>query len=211
MRGAFAVALLLAGEPAVAQTVSLSGSFGSKALLIIDGTPRTLAVGATERGVRLVSVGGSEAVVEVKGQRVALAMAGAQVNLGGAPSEGGGMQIVLAAGSGGHFVTSGSINGRAVRFLVDTGATSVSMSQAQAEAIGLDYRAGRRGTSTTANGTVAVHRVTLASVRIGDVRVYEIEATILPMPMEFILLGNSYLTRFQMRRDNDTLTLTKRL
>ena len=89
MHGAFAVALLLAGAPAVAQTVSLSGSFGSKALLIIDGTPRTLAVGATERGVRLVSVGGSEAVVEVKGQRVALAMAGAQVNLGGAPSEAG--------------------------------------------------------------------------------------------------------------------------
>ena len=78
--------------------------------------------------MRLVSVTGNEAVVEVKGKRVTLRLGDAQVNLGGRQSDGGGRQIVLSAESGGHFFSSGTINGKTVRFLVDTGATNVSMS-----------------------------------------------------------------------------------
>ena len=201
---------LLAHIPAFAQSVSMNGSLGDKALLIIDGAPLTLAVGASAKGVRLVSVNGSNAVVEVKGRRVALAMGGAQVNLGAANSDGGGSQIVLSASSGGHFLTGGAINGRAVRFLVDTGATTVAMSQAEAQTLGIDFRSGQRGMAATANGPVPVFRVMLSSVRIGDVQVYNVEATVLPVPMEFVLLGNSFLTRFQMKRENDVLTLSKR-
>ena len=204
------VVVLTAGVPAFAQSVSMSGSLGDKALLIIDGAPLTVAVGASAKGVRLVSVTGSNAVVEVKGQRVALAMGGAQVNLGAANSAGGGSQIVLSASSGGHFLSGGSINGRAVRFLVDTGATTIAMSQSEAQSLGIDFRSGQRGMAGTANGPVPVYRVMLASVRIGDVQVYNVEASVVPMPMEFVLLGNSYLTRFQMKRENDTLTLSKR-
>ena len=203
----------IAGGTAAAQTVSLSGSLSDKALLIIDGTLRTLTIGQTVQGVRLLSVSGSDAVVEIKGKRVALTLGGTQVDLGAARDGrdgSSGQQIVLSAGSGGHFITSGSINGRAVRFLVDTGATFISMSQAEAQNLGLDYRSGQRSWSNTANGPVQVHRVSLASVRLGDVQVYNVDATVVPMPMEFILLGNSFLTRFQMKRENETMTLTKR-
>ena len=210
MRLALMACALAACAPAFAQSLSMSGSFGDKALLIIDGAPRTLAVGGSASGVRLVSVNGSDAVVEVKGRRVTLALGGAQINLGGASSEGGGSQIVIAAGSGGHFVTGGSINGKAVRFLVDTGATNVAMGQAEAQSLGIDFRSGQRGMASTANGPVPIYRVSLASVRVGDVQVYNVDATILPVPMEHVLLGNSFLTRFQMKRDNDTLTLSKR-
>ena len=82
-----------------AQTVSLSGSLGDKAVLIIDGTPRTLTTGQTAQGVRLLSVSGNDAVVEIKGQRVALTLGGAQVDLGAARDgrdESGGQQIVLS-------------------------------------------------------------------------------------------------------------------
>ena len=202
--------MLLAHMSAFAQSVSMNGSLGDKALLIIDGAPQTVAVGASVKGVRLVSVNGSDAVVEVKGRRVALAMGGAQVNLGAANSAAGGSQIVLSAGSGGHFLSGGAINGKAVRFLVDTGATTVAMSQSDAQNLGLDFRSGERGMAVTANGPVPVYRVMLASVRIGDVQVYNVEATVVPMPMEFVLLGNSFLTRFQMKRENDVLTLSKR-
>lgn len=205
-----AVAALLACSATFAQTVSMSGSLGDKALLMIDGAPRTVATGATVQGVKLVSVSGSEAVVEVKGKRVALLLGGAQVNIGGAPSDGGGTQIVLTAGSGGHFFTGGSINGKAVRFLVDTGATYISMGVNEAERLGLDYRAGRPGMTSTANGTMAVYKVALASVRVGDVQVYNVEALVGQAPMEQVLLGNSFLTRFQMKRENDTMTLSKR-
>ena len=210
MRFALMACALAACAPAFAQSVSMSGSLGDKALLIIDGAPRTLAVGGSTLGVRLVSVNGSDAVVEVKGRRVTLALGGAQINLGGASSEGGGSQIVIAAGSGGHFVTGGSINGKAVRFLVDTGATNVAMGQAEAQSLGIDFRSGQRGMASTANGPVPIYRVSLASVRVGDVQVYNVDATILPVAMEHVLLGNSFLTRFQMKRDNDTLTLSKR-
>jgi len=198
---------------AAAQTVSLSGSLGDKAVLIIDGAPRTLTTGQTVQGVRLLSVSGNDAVVEIKGKRVALTLGGAQVDLGSTRDgrdESSGQQIVLSAGSGGHFVSSGSINGRAVRFLVDTGATFISMSQAEAQNLGLDYRSGQRSWANTANGPVQVYRVSLASVRLGDVQVYNVDATVVPMPMEFVLLGNSFLTRFQMKRENEIMTLIKR-
>jgi aspartyl protease family protein len=203
-------ACLLLWDGASAQTVAFSGSLGDKALLVIDGSPRTVAAGSTVQGVKLLSVNGGDAVVEVAGKRVALRMGSAQVNLGGAASAGGGSQIVLTAGTGGHFVTTGSINGKAVRFVVDTGATHIALSQAEAERIGLAYQKGQRGMSNTANGQVPVHRITLDVVRVGDVQVYNVDATVLPAQMDQILLGNSFLTRFQMKRDNDTLTLDKR-
>ena len=205
-----ACAFLFFAISASAQTVSMGGSLGDKALLVIDGMPRSVAVGSTVQGVRLVRVSNSEALVEVKGKRVALAIGGTQVNLGGAPSPGTGAQIVLTAESGGHFLTSGAINGKAVRFLVDTGATNVAMGATEAERLGLDYRSGQRSYSLTANGAVPVYHVSLGAVRVGDVTVYNVDATVLPSPMGHVLLGNSFLTRFQMKRENDTLTLDKR-
>jgi aspartyl protease family protein len=195
---------------ALAQSVSLSGSFGDKALLIIDGNPRTVATGATVLGVKLISVAGGEAQVEVAGKRLALRLGGVQVNLSGAAAPAGGEQIVLTAASGGHFFSDGSINGKAVRFLVDTGATNISMSQAEAERIGLKFRDGQRALSNTANGLIPVHRVSLNVVRVGDVQIYNVDATVVPSQMDHVLLGNSFLTRFQMKRENDTLTLDKR-
>lgn len=205
-----ALCLALAG-PAAAQSVSMSGSLGDKALLIIDGTPRTVAAGQTVQGIKVLAVSGSQTVVELQGRRQVLPLGGAQVNLGGGGGGAGGTQIVIAAGSGGHFVTDGAINGQVVRFLVDTGATSVSMGESEAKRLGIDYRRGQAGLARTANGTVTAHRIRLASVRVGDVTVYDVEAIVVPAPMEVVLLGNSFLSRFQMRRDADVLVLEKRL
>ena len=210
MRTLLAGGLLLLCGAASAQSVSLSGSLGDKALLVIDGAPRMVTTGATVQGVRLVKVTANDAVVEVGGQRVTLLLGGAQVNLGGAASDGGGSKIVLTATSGGHFVTQGSVNGRSVRFLVDTGATNISMSEVEAQRLGIDFRGGQRGIANTANGQVVAHRVSLGAVRVGDVTVYNVDATIVPAQMDQVLLGNSFLSRFQMRRENDTLTLDKR-
>jgi len=188
----------------------MGGSLGSNALLVIGGKPRNVAVGATVDGVRLVSVSGNDAVVEVKGQRVTLHLGGAQVNLGGKQSEGSGKQITLTADGVGHFYANGSINGKSVRFVVDTGATTVAMSQDEADRLGLDYKNGSRGMSRTANGVVPFYRTSLSAVRIGDVQVYNVEASVLPGQMGYILLGNSFLTRFQMKRENDVMTLDMR-
>ena len=107
MRLHAAALLLVMPAAAMAQSVSMSGSLGDKALLVIDGAPRTVAAGATVGGVKVVSVSGSQTVVEVGGKRQTLLLGGAQVNLGGTASAGSGTKIVLAAGPGGHFVTNG--------------------------------------------------------------------------------------------------------
>ncbi len=207
------IAALLASTIAAsasAQSVSMAGSLGHNALLVIDGKPKNVAVGATVDRVKLISTTGNDAVVEVEGKRVALHLGGSPVNLGGKQSEGTGKQIVLTADGAGHFFTSGSINGRSVRFVVDTGATSVAMGQDEADRIGLDYKNGPRGMTRTANGAVPFYRTTLTSVRIGDVQVYNVEASVLPGSMSQILLGNTFLTRFQMKRENDVMTLDMR-
>ena len=122
------------GSAASAQTVSMGGSLGSRALLVIDGKPKSVAVGGTVDGVRLISVNGNDAVVDVKGHRITLQLGGSPADLSAGPSEGSGGQIVLTAESGGHFYTAATINGRSVRFVVDTGATFVTMSQARSRA-----------------------------------------------------------------------------
>jgi aspartyl protease family protein len=203
------VALLACGA-AAGQSVTLQGMLGAKALLIVDGSPpKSVAPGESHRGVRVVSTSGDQAVVEVGGRRQMLRVGDAPASVGGSgpPS---GSRIVLAAGSGGHFMTQGAINGQAVQFMVDTGATSVAMSVPQAERIGLNYKAGQPGWGNTANGTVPVWRVRLGSVRIGDVEVHDVEASVLPAGMPYVLLGNSFLNRFQMRRDNDQMVLERR-
>lgn len=198
----------LAPSAGRAQAVQFAGAMGEKALLVIDGQPRALLPGQSHGGVRLLGMQAGEALVEIGGAQRQLRLGAQPVSLGQSHSTAGNpRQIVLAAGPGGHFVTRGTVNNRAVQFMVDTGATTVALSQAEAERIGLEWRAGRRGTSSTANGVVTVHQLTLSAIRVGDVLVSNVEAIVLPASMPYVLLGNSFLGRFQMRRDNDTLRL----
>lgn len=207
-----AAAVLAAVLPAAAQTVTFNGSVADRmALLVIDGSPRSVAVGQTVQGVKLLAVADGDARVEIGGRPVTLRIGAAPVRVGAAGGGAGGSEIILSAGPGGHFTSLGSINGRSVQFMVDTGATLVSMSQADAERIGLDLRSAQRGLTTTANGVVPVQRVVLDRVRVGDVEIFNVEAAVVPAPLPYVLLGNSFLTRFQMKRENDRLTLSKRL
>ncbi len=209
-RAAVAALVSVAAGGALAQTVALQGMLGSRALLIIDGgPPRSLAVGDSAQGVKLVSVASDSAVVDIAGKRIALRLGESPASLGerGQASSG---RISLPADSGGHFMAQGSINGRPVQFMVDTGASSVALSMGEAERIGLAYRGGQPVRIGTANGVAQGWRIKLASVRIGDVEVYEVDAVVTPQGMPFVLLGNSYLNRFQMRRDNDQMVLERR-
>ena len=206
--------LMLASTLAAAQpsSVSFNGSLGQKAaLLLIDGEARTVLVGNVVGGVRLISLNDNQAHVEFGGRRHLLMLGASPGRVGEAtPAPFSGRQIVLSAGVGGHFTTGGSINGQATQFLVDTGATSISISQIEAERMGLRYRDGSRLMTQTANGVVPAYQVQLANVRVGEVEVRNVEAIVIPGQMSHVLLGNSYLTRFQMRRDNEILTLDLR-
>jgi aspartyl protease family protein len=207
-----AAALLLAASAAGAQDVVLSGRMGDRALLVIDGQPYTTAVGQTVAGVKLRGWAGDQAQIEHRGKTFTLSVGATPVRMGaGAPRSGGeGREIVLTAGPGGHFSTAGTINGKQVRFLVDTGATMVSIGKDDAERLGLDLSNARRGATQTANGPVQVALITLSSVRVGDVELSNVGAVVLPQPMPVVLLGNSFLSRLQMKRENDVMRLELR-
>ncbi|AEG92141.1 conserved hypothetical protein [Ramlibacter tataouinensis TTB310] len=184
---------------------------GSKALLIVDGgTPKSVAPGQEHQGVKVVSTSGDQAVVEIAGKRHLLRVGDAPASVGAGGGGARGNRIVLTAGSNGHFLSQGTINGRAVQFMVDTGASAVSLSAADAERVGLNYRAGRPVQMSTANGTSQGYLLKLSSVRLGDVELYEVDAVVSPQPMPYVLLGNSFLSRFQMKRDNDQMVLERR-
>lgn len=207
----WAAALAAQAQTPVQTQVSLNGSLGqSAALLVIDGQVKSLRVGERQGDVKLLAVQDGAATVEVAGQRRELRLGAAPVAQGGSATPAGGRRIVLQADSGGHFMSLGSINGSAVRFMVDTGATAVSLSAADARRIGLKYQSGRPIAIQTANGVTPGWLVTLDRVRVGEVEISGVQATVAERDLPFVLLGNSFLTRFQMRRDNDTLTLERR-
>ncbi len=207
--------LLLAGLllpfAALAQSVALQGMMGNRALLIIDGAaPRSVAPGDTHQGVKVLSTSGDEAVVDIGGKRHTLRVGDAPASVGASGGGGRGNRIVLTAGSGGHFYSQGAINGRAAQFMVDTGATAVSMGLPDAKRMGIAWESGRKVQMGTANGVVPAWLVRLDSVRVGDVEVFGVDGIVSQQPMPHVLLGNSFLNRFQMKRDNDQMVLERR-
>ena len=196
-------------QPAHAQEVLFSGRMGSKALLVINGQPRVVAVGEVQGGVKLLEVTGDQARVERDGRNLTLHLGGVPTALVAAGDQGatGPRNFELKADAGGHFVTEGWINGRATRFMVDTGATAVSLSQTEAERLGLDWRRAPMAQANTANGTVPAHTLQLGTVRIGELALNNVGAVVLPAQLPHVLLGNTFLSRVSMKRDNDILKL----
>ncbi len=214
MKTALCVAALLGlcAPQAGSQTVGLSGVLGNKALVIVDGgPPKALAPGETFRGVTIISTQGDRAVIAIAGTQHTLRLGDAPANVGGSGgADGNSTRIVLTSTGGGHFVTLGQINGRSAEMVVDTGATSVAMSTVYAERLGVEFKTGQPVQMSTANGVVLGWRVKLGAVKVGDVTVREVDAVVSSGSMPYVLLGNSFLTRFQMTRTNDQLVLEKR-
>lgn len=186
-----------------------------KATLVIDGSkPRTLAVGqSSPEGVRLISATVESAVLEFDGQRRTLQLG---TSYRAAPTSNGpsakGRKVVIAADSKGHFLVSGIINNAAsVQFLVDTGATMVSISSTDARRAGINYLAGQRAVTQTASGVAPVYRVKLNTVKVGDITLHNVDAAVhVSGQLPISLLGMSFLNRMEMKRDAAALTLTRR-
>lgn len=192
-----------------ATDVQVKGLFKGSAVLQINGKQRLLKVGKTSpEGVRLLAADSKTAEVEVDGKRRVLRLSR---QIGAAYKKPTRSEVRLQSGYGGHYVTPGRINGQAVKFMVDTGATSVAMNLPTAKRLGLNYRAGTEIQVNTANGIARAYKLMLRSVSVGNVRVDNVEATVTmgDFPTT-ILLGNSYLSRVELNRDNGVLVLTSK-
>ena len=203
-----AVLAAAAAFPASATDVTVIGLFPNMAVVTIDrGSPKTLRVGEkTAEGVVLVSVGNGNAVLEIDGKRQTLEMG---QHFETAADTGSRTSVTLARDNRGHFRTDALVNGSTVRFLVDTGATLVSLPVSEAQRLGINYLKGQPGYSVLADGRrVVSYRVNLESVTVGDVTLYNVEGVVQGGGEP--LLGMSFLSRTEMRNDGQNLVLTKR-
>jgi aspartyl protease family protein len=206
--GAVALALALAAANAAALEVSLVGTFGDKAaILVIDGgEPRTVRVGQQAGGVTVVSVERDRAVIDVGGAQRTLARGQHYSTDAGAQRQ----SVTLAADTRGHYVTDGAINDKPVRFVVDTGATMVALPASDAIRLGLDYRKGEVALTRTAAGVVPVYRVRFDSVRLGAIELSGVDGVVIEQGLDIALLGMSFLNRVEMKNEGQLMTLTRR-
>lgn len=196
-----------------AADVNLNGIVGNKALLVIDGgKPRWLAVGETSpEGIKLVSISGESAVFELGGKRQIVKLGqNERLASGGGSASSGSQSVSLNADGSGHFIANGQINGRSVRFLVDTGATLILLGSDEARNLGVNYLAGQKVAMSTANGVVPAYKVKLDEVRLGDITLNNVDGMVTSGSQPIVLLGMSFLNRMEMKRDGETMTLRKR-
>lgn len=214
MRGAvvlaFALAAGLAPLAAAEITITANALFNGRALLSIDGEQRLLRVGErSPEGVKLVAANAREAVIEVDGRRHTLPLS-RQIGTGFVAPER--RQVAVHRNARGEYRTVGSINGRQLTFIVDTGANVVALSSAEAHRLGIDYRLqGQRSRVQTASGvvpawTLNLDRVELAGIVVRNVRASVIEGE-LPSPA---LLGMTWLARVGLREEGGVLYLEQR-
>ena len=193
---------------AQATDVALVGLLSGKAMVVIDGGKRqTLTVGtSTAEGVKLVAVESGAAVFEIEGKRRRVHIGQSIVSAPGSERPG----MTLTADARGHFITQGSINSTSMRFLVDTGATFISLGAADARRARIDTSQAESVMTLTANGPTKVWKVKLANVKLGNISMSDVDATVHEQDMPVVLLGMSFLNRMEIRRDGLSMTLTQR-
>lgn len=208
----YVLALMLGwgfSSAALSTDVEVKGLFNNSAVLVIDGKQKLLKAGQQAGGVKLISANSRQAELEIDGKLHTLGVSRRISSTYKAAEK---TEVRLAQGRGGHYIAQGRINNRPVTMMVDTGATAVAMSLPQAKALGLDYEKGDPINVSTANGVAAGVKIMLNSVVVGTVRVDNVEATITMGDFpQVILLGNSFLSRVSMNKQNGVLVLQSKL
>lgn len=202
--------LLFMADAYAIDKLEVQALFSNKAVLMIDGKRHILAVGETSpEGVKVISANSRGTILEIDGQQK-------QYNLGNTVSttftKRKSQKETIFVNSGGMFMTFGNINGRSVRFLVDTGASAIAMNAEQAKRLGIRYdKVGMPGSVSTASGFVDAYRVRLKSVSVGRITETNVEAFVIdgnhPGP---ILLGMTFLGRLSVEHSGNAMTLLQK-
>jgi len=185
--------------------------FKDRVVVMIDGKRRVLSSGeASPEGVRLVSADSAGAVFEYQGERLERQLDG-RVRAA-VKQRDTGDDVLIFRDSAGMFKTVGSINGLPVKFLVDTGASSVAMNSAQARRLGIDYHVeGDPTYVSTASDVVPAYRVKLNIVKVGSIQLRNVTGVVIEsaQPAE-VLLGMTYLSRVEMINQGNRLILRRK-
>ena len=192
------------------ENIQVQALFPGKAMLEINGESKLLSVGQTHAGVTMISATSSHTVLEINGVQKTYTPGSAISVSYQQPQQ---IREQLMADSQGMYLSDGSINGRTVRLLVDTGATFVAMSANDAKNLGIEFRQhGELTQVTTASGVVPAWRIKLASVKLGLLEQKNIVAVVVEgnYPV-VILLGMSFLDRLKVTKENGKMTIEQKI
>ncbi len=207
------LSLLFSVNAYAIEKLEVQALFSNKAVLMIDGKRHILAVGQTSpEGVKVISANSRGAVLEIDGKQKQYNMGNAGNTISTSFTKRKSQKETIYVNSGGMFMTFGSINGRSVRFLVDTGASAVSMNVEQAKLLGIQYdKIGKPAGVSTASGFAKAYRLRLKSVTVGNITERNVEAFVIdgnhPGP---ILLGMTFLSRLSVEHSGNAMTLLQK-
>lgn len=184
----------------------------AKAIFVIEKKRRVLKIGQTSpEGITLIKTdtANETAIILVDGKKQEL---GLNSVLGSVFQEQSAPKVTLYLDRAGQYQTDGRINGQLVRFLVDTGASTIAMNSQTAKRIGLDYRRlGTQGMASTASGYVRMYNVMLTTVKVGAITLHNVSAGVIEgtHPTE-VLLGMSFLGKLKIKQDGNKMELQKK-
>ena len=190
--------------------IAVEALFTNQAMVRIDGVRRLLKLDKpSPEGVVLISADSREAVLEVAGEQRRYALGNHVTTRFSTPEQ---VSAKIWRDATGAYTTVGSINGRTVNFLVDTGASAVALDANVARRLGIPYKLeGRRIMITTANGTTPGYEVTLDQVQVGEIILNRVRGFVVEAdgPGK-VLLGMSFLNRVKMENQGALLILQKK-
>ena len=188
--------------------VKVIALFADKALLQVGDQQKIVRKGETFEGVLLQAASGRGAVVVVDGNEMKL---GLNQSIAGNFKKPERNSLKIYPDALGMYFVDGAINGQKTRFLVDTGATYVTLSGNKARQLKIDFRKGSPSQVQTAAAVVTAWTVKLDSVSVGGIRMRNIDATVIAGDQPFeVLLGNSFLQHTRMQKAGAVLELNKR-
>lgn len=189
--------------------VKVMALFNGKALLLIDGERKVVSKGETVKGITLLSANGRGASIRTEqGKQL---MLGINQSIQHGYKKRKNKKLTVYPDRAGMYMLRGQINGQPTRFLLDTGASYIALSEVEADRLGIAYESGRKGRVHTASETVPVWNIRLDSVKVGGISVPHVDAVILQGDSpRHALLGMSFLKHLNLERNGSAMVLEQK-
>ena len=197
------------------ENIIINGLFKDKVVVTIDGKQQILKKNKlTPEGVKLIKSNSKEAIIEIDGISKIFTLDEKIGNTFKTTSDDKNTisirkRAIIKGDANGMYLTKGQINGKTVEFLIDTGATYVSMSSDLAKQLKIKYEKGNKIQLETAKGMSIAYEIKLKKVKVGDIELYNILGVVSDDMPNITLLGMSFLRKLDMKRKGKTMILEK--
>ena len=197
------------------ENIIINGLFKDKVVATIDGRQQILKKNKlTAEGVKLIKSNSKEAIIEIDGISKIFTLDEKIGNTFKTTSDDKNTisirnRAIIKGDANGMYLTKGQINGKTVEFLIDTGATYVSMSSDLAKQLKIKYEKGNKIQLETAKGMSIAYEIKLKKVKVGDIELYNILGVVSDDMPSITLLGMSFLRKLDMKRKGKTMILEK--